>query len=82
VIRSARRSAETLGAVLHRRHLRRLEMLALAREAGFRKVQHVSGATLTQRHFTDRTDDPRPSSVEDMLVTTTQGRSSRDPPYG
>ena len=27
------------------------EMLALAREAGFREVQHVSAATLTQRYF-------------------------------
>src|SRR5439155_1566379 len=27
------------------------EMLTLAREAGFREVQHVSAATLTQRYF-------------------------------
>jgi methyltransferase (TIGR00027 family) len=47
------------------------EMLALARQAGFRGVQHVSLATLTQRYFSGRTDDLRPSSGEDFLVATT-----------
>jgi O-methyltransferase involved in polyketide biosynthesis len=32
------------------------EMLALASEAGFRQVQHVSAAALTQRYFAGRTD--------------------------
>ena len=32
------------------------EMLALAREAGFRQVQHVSAAELTQRYFPGRAD--------------------------
>lgn len=47
------------------------ELLALAREAGFRKVQHVSAASLTERYFAGRTDGPRPSSSEELLVATT-----------
>jgi O-methyltransferase involved in polyketide biosynthesis len=46
------------------------EILALAREAGFKKVQHVSAATLTQRYFAGRTDGLRPGS-EELLVATT-----------
>jgi methyltransferase (TIGR00027 family) len=46
------------------------EMLALAREAGFREVQHVSAATLTQRYFAGRPDGLRPGS-EELLVATT-----------
>lgn len=48
------------------------EMLALAREAGFRDVSHVSSASLAERYFASRTDDLRPSSAEDLLVATTQ----------
>lgn len=47
-----------------------LEMLALAREAGFRNVQHVSAAALTQRYFAGRVDGLRPGS-EELLVATT-----------
>jgi O-methyltransferase involved in polyketide biosynthesis len=47
------------------------EMLALAREAGFREAQHVSAASLTQRYFAGRTDGLRPSSSEELLVATT-----------
>jgi methyltransferase (TIGR00027 family) len=47
------------------------EMLKLARDAGFRQTQHVSGADLTERYFAGRTDDLRPSSGEDLLVATT-----------
>jgi methyltransferase (TIGR00027 family) len=47
------------------------EMLALAREAGFRAARNVSGADLTQRYFAGRTDGLRPSSSEEMLVATT-----------
>lgn len=47
------------------------EMLALAREAGFREAQHVSGAALTERYFAGRTDGLRMSSGEDLLVATT-----------
>jgi methyltransferase (TIGR00027 family) len=47
------------------------EMLALAREAGFRDVQHVSAADLTQRYFADRTDGLRPpTNSEELLVAT------------
>lgn len=48
------------------------EMLALAREAGFREVQHVSGEDLAQRYFSQRTDDLRPpANGEAFLVATT-----------
>ncbi|MFI1766124.1 class I SAM-dependent methyltransferase [Streptomyces sp. NPDC020800] len=47
------------------------EMLALAREAGFEEARHVSGASLAERYFTDRTDGLRPSSGEDLLLATT-----------
>ncbi|HEV7225905.1 MAG TPA: class I SAM-dependent methyltransferase, partial [Pirellulales bacterium] len=46
------------------------EMLALAREAGFREIRHVSAAALTQRYFAGRTDGLRPGS-EELLVATT-----------
>jgi len=47
------------------------EMLALAREAGFRDVQHVSAANnLSQRYFAGRADGLRPSSSEQLLVAT------------
>ncbi|WP_206997099.1 class I SAM-dependent methyltransferase [Trinickia mobilis] len=44
------------------------EMLELAREAGFRQVQHVSTGDLVQRYFVGRTDGLRPSSGESFLV--------------
>jgi methyltransferase (TIGR00027 family) len=45
------------------------EILRLAREAGFRKVEHVSSATLTQRYFAGRTDGLRPpNNAEELLV--------------
>jgi methyltransferase (TIGR00027 family) len=47
------------------------EMLALAREVGFKDARHVSGASLAERYFADRTDGLRPSSGEDFLVATT-----------
>jgi methyltransferase (TIGR00027 family) len=47
------------------------EMLALAREAGFKDARHVSGASLAERYFADRTDGLRPSSGEDFVVATT-----------
>lgn len=46
------------------------EMLALAREAGFREVRHVSAADLTQRYFAGRSDGLRPGS-EELLVAMT-----------
>ncbi|NOK34966.1 class I SAM-dependent methyltransferase [Corallococcus exercitus] len=47
------------------------ELLALAREAGFADVQHVSAAQLTERYFAGRADGLRPGSGEAMLVATT-----------
>jgi len=47
------------------------EMLALARESGFREARHVSATSLTQRYFAGRTDGLRPSSSEELLVATT-----------
>jgi methyltransferase (TIGR00027 family) len=48
------------------------EILTLAREAGFREVQHVSAATLTQRYFAGRTDGLRPpNNAEELLVANT-----------
>jgi methyltransferase (TIGR00027 family) len=47
------------------------EMLALAREAGFRAVQHVSAAALAQRYFAGRADGLRPpNNSEELLVAT------------
>ena len=47
------------------------EMLALAREAGFKDARHVPGSSLAERYFAGRTDGLRPSSGEDLLVATT-----------
>jgi methyltransferase (TIGR00027 family) len=44
------------------------QMLALAREAGFSQVEHISGKSLTRRYVTDRTDDNGLPSAEEMLV--------------
>jgi len=45
------------------------EMLTLAREAGFKDVEHVSAATLTERYFMGRTDGLRPPiNGEELLV--------------
>ena len=46
------------------------EMLALARDAGFRQVEPVSASSLAERYFVGRTDGLRPSSAEELLVAT------------
>jgi O-methyltransferase involved in polyketide biosynthesis len=47
------------------------QMLTLAREAGFRDVEHVSSEALTERYFADRTDGLRPPKAgEEMLVAS------------
>ena len=46
------------------------EMLALAREAGFKRADYVSGADLRQRYFASRADGLRPGS-EALLVAST-----------
>lgn len=48
------------------------EMLAFAREAGFRDAQHVSADVLAERYFAGRTDGLRPPrNAEEFLVATT-----------
>jgi O-methyltransferase involved in polyketide biosynthesis len=48
------------------------EMLTLARDSGFREVQHVSAAALAQRYFAGRTDGLRPpNNSEELLVANT-----------
>lgn len=48
------------------------EMLTLAREAGFREVQHVSADDLAQRYFAGRPDGLRPPrNTEELLVAST-----------
>ncbi|MEI9954171.1 MAG: class I SAM-dependent methyltransferase [Pseudomonadota bacterium] len=48
------------------------EMLALAREAGFREARHVSTAMLAERYFAGRPDGLRPpNNAEEILVATT-----------
>lgn len=48
------------------------EMLALAREAGFRDVKHVSAAALAERYFSGRADGLRPpNNSEELLVAST-----------
>ncbi|MDR8030494.1 class I SAM-dependent methyltransferase [Burkholderia cenocepacia] len=47
------------------------QIRALALEAGFAKVEHVSAAELTRRYFADRTDGLRPPNhAEELLVAT------------
>lgn len=48
------------------------EIMNLAREAGFREVEHVSAAMLTDRYFANRTDGLRqPLNSEEILVGRT-----------
>lgn len=48
------------------------ELLALARQAGFARAEHVSAAELAARYFADRTDGLRPpNNSEELLVATT-----------
>jgi methyltransferase (TIGR00027 family) len=48
------------------------EILSMAREAGFRTVEHVSAAALAERYFADRPDGLRPpNNSEEFLVATT-----------
>jgi O-methyltransferase involved in polyketide biosynthesis len=48
------------------------KLVALARDAGFREVRHVSASSLGERYFTGRTDGLRPpSTAEEILVATT-----------
>jgi methyltransferase (TIGR00027 family) len=46
------------------------ELQALAREAGFRRTEHISTADLTQRYFAGRTDGLRPATGESFLLAS------------
>ncbi len=47
------------------------EMLAMAREAGFRKAEHVSADDIAKRYFADRADGLRPPrNTEEYLIAT------------
>lgn len=47
------------------------EMLALAREAGFKDVCHVSRDEIIQRYFAGRSDGLQPSTGEEYLIAMT-----------
>lgn len=47
------------------------EILAMARDAGFKTARHVTAGDYTQRYFADRTDGLRPFTTEELLVATT-----------
>jgi methyltransferase (TIGR00027 family) len=49
---------------------RPIEMLALAREAGFRRAEHVSTADLIERYFSARSDGLQPAKGESFLVAS------------
>ncbi|MGW1216516.1 class I SAM-dependent methyltransferase [Streptomyces sp. NPDC002499] len=44
------------------------QILALARETGFRTARHVSAEELAERYFAGRTDGVRPSRGEELVV--------------
>jgi methyltransferase (TIGR00027 family) len=47
------------------------DVVAMARDAGFRDARHVSAADLTRRYFASRTDGLRPPyGAEELLVAT------------
>ena len=46
------------------------EMLALAREAGFSRTEHISTADLTRRYFSGRSDGLRPTTGESFLIAS------------
>ncbi|MGA7615084.1 MAG: class I SAM-dependent methyltransferase [Thermoanaerobaculia bacterium] len=47
------------------------EILALAKEAGFKEVRHVSAEDLVKRYFGGRSDGLRPSNGEELMVART-----------
>jgi methyltransferase (TIGR00027 family) len=47
------------------------DMVAMARDAGFKKVEHVSAADVTRRYFAARTDGLSPTNGEELLIATT-----------
>jgi hypothetical protein len=47
------------------------EMLALARDAGFRDARHIASRSIADRYFAGRADGLRPSTGEDILLAST-----------
>lgn len=47
------------------------EILAMARDAGFATVQHVTADDYAERYFANRSDGLRPFTTEELLVATT-----------
>jgi methyltransferase (TIGR00027 family) len=47
------------------------EMVAMALGAGFAHAQHISGVSLAEMYFSDRSDGLWPSTGEDFLIATT-----------
>jgi methyltransferase (TIGR00027 family) len=47
------------------------EMVAMARDAGFKDARHASGSVIAQRYFVGRADGLQPASGEDFLIATT-----------
>jgi methyltransferase (TIGR00027 family) len=47
------------------------EILGLARETGFKKVEHISAGYLEERYFNGRTDGLKPSTSEEFLLART-----------
>ena len=48
-----------------------VDIIALAREAGFADARHISAADLTRRYFAGRPDGLRPpNNAEELLIAT------------
>jgi methyltransferase (TIGR00027 family) len=48
------------------------EIMSMARDAGFRDIEHISAAMLTERYFANRSDGLHPpSNAEELLVART-----------
>ena len=47
------------------------DLMALARDAGFRQVQHIAGPQITERYFANRHDGLRPARGEEFLIAST-----------
>ncbi|WP_211261525.1 class I SAM-dependent methyltransferase [Pseudonocardia acaciae] len=70
-VRQAVASAARAAGTPFLSHFAPEEMLALAREAGFGEVSHVSADDLAERYFAGRADGLRPPSrAEEFLVAT------------
>jgi hypothetical protein len=48
-----------------------VEMMAMARDAGFGKVQCVPATMLAKKYFADRQDGLLPSNAEEILLAST-----------